>query len=81
MAIANEIADGLTEIEGDFPATFVWNSTSYACMLAASRAVKPATLVWNTDASLVVQTSNLAKAPTGRAKKSRLILGCTDRNN
>ena len=35
MAIANEIADGLTEIEGDFPATFVWNSTSYACIAGA----------------------------------------------
>lgn len=29
MAISSEIADGLTELEGDFPATFVWNSTTY----------------------------------------------------
>jgi len=29
MAISSEIADGLTELEADFPATFVWNSTSY----------------------------------------------------
>ncbi|SVB57821.1 uncharacterized protein METZ01_LOCUS210675 [marine metagenome] len=28
MAINSEIADGLTELEADFPATFVWNSTS-----------------------------------------------------
>jgi len=28
MAINSEIADGLDELEADFPATFVWNSTS-----------------------------------------------------
>lgn len=35
MAISSEIADGLTELEGDFPATFVWNSTSYTCIASA----------------------------------------------
>ena len=40
MAINSEIADGLTEMETDFPATFVWNSTSYTCLAGAeSRAV------------------------------------------
>ena len=32
MAISSEIADGLTELEGDFPATFVWNSTTYTAI-------------------------------------------------
>lgn len=32
MAIASEIADGLTEIRADFPQTFVWNSTTYDCI-------------------------------------------------
>ena len=32
MGISTEIADGLTEMEADFPATFVWNSTSYKCL-------------------------------------------------
>lgn len=40
MAIANEIADGLDEIETDFPATFVFNSTSYDAIAGPeSRAV------------------------------------------
>ncbi|SVB57823.1 uncharacterized protein METZ01_LOCUS210677, partial [marine metagenome] len=40
MAINSEIADGLTELEADFPATFVWNSTCYTCLAdAESRAV------------------------------------------
>ena len=40
MAINSEIADGLDELEADFPATFVWNSTSYDCLAGAeSRAV------------------------------------------
>ena len=40
MAINSEIADGLDELEADFPATFVWNSTSYTCLAGAeSRAV------------------------------------------
>ena len=40
MAINSEIADGLTEMEADFPATFVWNSTSYTCLAGAeSRSV------------------------------------------
>ena len=40
MAINSEIADGLTELEADFPATFVWNSTSYTCLAGAeSRSV------------------------------------------
>ena len=32
MAISSEIADGLTELDADFPASFVWNSTSYTCL-------------------------------------------------
>ena len=40
MPISFEIADGLTELETDFPATFVWNSISYTCIAGAeSRAV------------------------------------------
>ena len=40
MAINSEIADGLDELEADFPATFVWNSASYTCLAGAeSRAV------------------------------------------
>jgi hypothetical protein len=40
MAINSEIADGLTEMEADFPATFVWNSKSYTCLAGAeSRSV------------------------------------------
>ena len=40
MAINSEIADGLTEMEADFPATFIWNSTSYDCLAGAeSRSV------------------------------------------
>mgnify|MGYP004217236967 FL=1 len=35
MGISSEIADGLTEMEADFPATFVWNSTSYKCLAGA----------------------------------------------
>ena len=35
MAINSEIADGLTELEADFPATFIWNSTSYDCLAGA----------------------------------------------
>ena len=42
MAIASEIADGLTEIETDFPAPFIWNSTTYKCIAGGeSRAVSP----------------------------------------
>tara|TARA_B100000427_G_C15249787_1_gene481649 strand:+ start:240 stop:557 length:318 start_codon:yes stop_codon:yes gene_type:complete len=40
MGISQEIADGLTEIETDFPATFIWNSTSYKAIAGSeSRAV------------------------------------------
>ena len=40
MAINSEIADGFTEMEADFPATFVWSSTSYDCLAGAeSRSV------------------------------------------
>ena len=64
MAIANEIADGLTEIEGDFPATFVWNSTSYACIAGAeSRAVQAGDFgLENADSlTLVVQTAQFGE--------------------
>lgn len=33
MSIQTEIADGLLELEADFPDTFVWNSTTYACLV------------------------------------------------
>ena len=40
MPISSEIADGLTEMQTDFPATFVWNSTTYTCLAGAeSRSV------------------------------------------
>jgi len=34
MSIQTEIADGLLELEADFPDTFVWNSTTYACLVS-----------------------------------------------
>jgi len=37
MSIATEIADGLDEMEADFPATFVWNSTTYDCLAGGER--------------------------------------------
>tara|TARA_Y100000590_G_scaffold157769_1_gene181233 strand:- start:112 stop:423 length:312 start_codon:yes stop_codon:yes gene_type:complete len=37
MSIATEIADGLGELETDFPATFVWNSTTYKCLAGSER--------------------------------------------
>ncbi len=40
MAINNELADGLDEIESDFPSTFIWNSTAYKGIAGSeSRAV------------------------------------------
>lgn len=60
MAISSEIADGLTEIEGDFPATFVWNSTSYTCIAGPeSRAVSAGDFgLENVDSlTLIVQTA------------------------
>jgi len=37
MSIATEMADGLAELEADFPATFVWNSTTYDCLAGGER--------------------------------------------
>lgn len=58
MSIAAEIADGLTELEGDFPATFVWNSTTYTCLAGGeSRSVMAGEfgLEQNDELSLIVQ--------------------------
>lgn len=58
MSIATEIADGLTEMEADFPATFVWNSTSYDCLAGAEAREAARTeygLESDDDLTLIVQ--------------------------
>ena len=34
MAANDEIADGLAELEAEFPATFVWNSATYTAVVS-----------------------------------------------
>lgn len=71
MSIATEIADGLTELEADFPATFVWNSTSYKC-LAGSESREVTAAEWGLEQedslSLIVQ---LAQFGTGAKPAER----------
>ena len=60
MPIDSEIADGLTEIEADFPATFIWNSTTYKAVAGSeSRAVVTGEFgLENVDSlTLIVQTA------------------------
>ena len=55
MSIATEIADGLDELETDFPATFVWNSTSYNCLAGSeSRSVNAGEFGLEQDDDLVL---------------------------
>jgi len=35
MTIQNELADGLVELEADFPDTFIWDATSYKCLVSS----------------------------------------------
>ena len=73
MAIADEIADGLTEMEADFPATFVWNSTSYKAVVSGeTRAVDAGEfgLVNDDELTLVVQLAQFGSGskPSQRDK-------------
>ena len=55
MSIANEIADGLAELETDFPASFVWNSSSYTCLAGSeSRSVNAGEFGLEQDDDLVL---------------------------
>ena len=37
MAIADEIADGLSELETDFPATFIWAGSTWDCLAGSEQ--------------------------------------------
>jgi len=74
MAIADEIADGLTELETDFPATFVWNSTTYGCLAGSeTRGVEAGEfgLGADDDLTLVVQ---LGQFGTGSKPTQRNLI-------
>ncbi len=66
MAINSEIADGLDELEADFLATFVWNSTSCDCLVGAeSRSVGAGEFGLEplAELTLVVQLAQFDKHP------------------
>ena len=80
MAIANEIADGLTEIEGDFAQTFVWNSTTYVCIAGPeSRSVDAGEFgLEQTDSlMLIVQTAQFGE---GSQPAERNLINFNSRN-
>ena len=80
MAIADEIADGLSELETDFPATFIWNSTTYDCLAGAeTRGVDAGELglVADDDLTLIVQ---LGQFGTGTKPTQRNIITFNSRS-
>ena len=80
MAIDSEIADGLNEIETDFPATFIWTSTSYKCIAGSeSRAVSAGDFgLENVDnLTLIVQ---LGQFGTGTKPNERSKITFNSRN-
>ena len=73
MSIQNEIADGLSEMEADFPATFVWDSTTYTCLAGSeSRSVGAGEwgLEQEDDVTLIVQLAQFGSGakPSERHK-------------
>lgn len=73
MSIADEIADGLDELEADFPASFVWNSTSYDCLAGSeSRSVGAGEfgLEQEDSLALVVQLSQFGVGSTPEERNS-----------
>tara|TARA_Y100000310_G_scaffold341264_1_gene439881 strand:- start:1339 stop:1650 length:312 start_codon:yes stop_codon:yes gene_type:complete len=73
MAIADEIADGLSELETDFPATFVWQTTTYDAIASGeSRNVTSGEfgLEQDDELSLVVRLAQFGTGtkPTQRAR-------------
>ena len=67
MSIATEIADGLDELETDFPATFVWLSNSYTCLAGSESRSAARTefgLEAEDDLSLIVQLSQFGEGAT-----------------
>lgn len=80
MSIATEIADGLTEMEADFPATFVWNSTTYKCLAGSETRAGGRSefgLEADDDLSLIVQ---LAQFGSGTKPSQRNIIIFNSRN-
>jgi hypothetical protein len=80
MSIATEIADGLTELEADFPATFVWNSTTYKCLAGSeTRAAERSEFGLEADdeLTLIVQ---LAQFGSGTKPSQRNIINFNSRN-
>jgi hypothetical protein len=80
MAIADEIADGLTELETDFPATFVWNSSSYKAIVSGETRAVDANefgLVNDDELTLIVQ---LAQFGVGTKPSQRNKIVFNSRN-
>jgi len=73
MALSSEIADGLTELETDFSATFIWNSTSYKCIAGAeSRSVDAGSFgLENVDSlTLIVQLDQFGETGSPEERNS-----------
>lgn len=80
MGISSEIADGLTEIEGDFSQTFVWNSTTYVCIAGPeSRSVDAGEfgLEQTDNLMLIVQTAQFGE---GGQPAQRNLINFNSRN-